>query len=106
MANTHSPNGGPAFPAPTFAVPRDLGDEKILQLKEMQGMTLRDYFAAKAPFTLADAVVAADLESGAPDVETAVNRVLMDGVMRAKAMAMLAQLRQEYADAMLKAREQ
>jgi hypothetical protein len=35
-----------------------------------------------------------------------VNRVLMDGVMRAKAMAMLAQLRQEYADAMLKAREQ
>jgi hypothetical protein len=40
--------GGPAFPAPAFAVPRDLGDAKILQLQQMQGMTLRDYFAAKA----------------------------------------------------------
>ena len=41
-------DGGPAFPAPNFAVPRDMADEMVVKLRDMQGMTLRDYFAAKA----------------------------------------------------------
>ena len=41
-------NGGPAFPAPQFAVPSDMPREQIVKLKNLQGMTLRDYFAAKA----------------------------------------------------------
>ena len=40
-------DGGPAFPAPNFAVPRDMADEMVVKLRDMQGMTLRDYFAAK-----------------------------------------------------------
>lgn len=41
-------DGGPAFPSPSFAVPRSLDAEHIVKLRDMQGMTLRDYFAAKA----------------------------------------------------------
>ena len=41
-------DGGPAFPAPQFAVHKDVDQEKILQIGSLQGMTLRDYFAAKA----------------------------------------------------------
>lgn len=40
--------GGPAFPAPSFIVPPDMKAEHIGRLGETQGMTLRDYFAAKA----------------------------------------------------------
>ena len=35
-------DGGPAFPAPNFAVPRDMADEMVVKLRDMQGMTLRD----------------------------------------------------------------
>ena len=41
-------DGGPAFPSPSFAVPRSLDAEHVVKLRDMQGMTLRDYFAAKA----------------------------------------------------------
>jgi hypothetical protein len=37
-----------AFPSPAFAIPAGLSDEKVFLLKNQQGMTLRDYFAAKA----------------------------------------------------------
>ena len=39
-------DGGPAFPSPSFAVPRSLDAEHVVKLRDMQGMTLRDYFAA------------------------------------------------------------
>jgi hypothetical protein len=68
-------------------------------------MTLRDYFAANAPFTLADAVLAANMETSAVSVETALCRALMDEKKRALAMDVLAKLRNEYADAMLHARK-
>ena len=41
-------DGGPAFPAPQFSVHESVDQEKIIQLGQLQGMTLRDYFAAKA----------------------------------------------------------
>jgi hypothetical protein len=40
--------GGSAFPARNFVVPKDLEDKHVHALGETQGMTLRDYFAAKA----------------------------------------------------------
>lgn len=40
--------GGAAFPAPDFIVPESLKAEHIHRLGTTQGMTLRDYFAAKA----------------------------------------------------------
>lgn len=83
-------DGGPAFP---WAV------------NMRGGMSLRDYFAAKAPITLADAVVAAGIASSAPSVDCAVVSAMIDATNRAKAFAMLAQLRLDYADAMIQARE-
>lgn len=41
-------DGGPAFPAPSFVVPRDLHEAGCRKIGEAMGMTLRDYFAAKA----------------------------------------------------------
>ena len=41
-------NGGAAFPALNFIVPHDLAEAGVRRLGETQGMTLRDYFAAKA----------------------------------------------------------
>ncbi len=41
-------NGGPAFPAKNFIVPADLEARHVHALGVTQGMTLRDYFAAKA----------------------------------------------------------
>lgn len=40
--------GGPAFPAHNFVVPADLEARHVAKLGMSQGMTLRDYFAAKA----------------------------------------------------------
>lgn len=99
LPGTHvfTESGGPAFPQR-----HEAGDGSYI---EYLGLTVRDYFAAKAPFTLADAIVAADLESGSTSVEIAVHRVLLDPAKRASAMTMLALLRGEYANAMLKARE-
>lgn len=41
-------DGGPAFPALNYIVPSDLEARHVHRLSETQGMTLRDYFAAKA----------------------------------------------------------
>ena len=45
MATT---DGGPAFPAKNYIVPPDLEERHVRALGATQGMTLRDYFAAKA----------------------------------------------------------
>ena len=86
----------------------DLGFEPAFPQHESPGnyagMTLRDYFAAQAPFTIADAVIAADMEYSAPSVEVAVARVLADDAKRAAAMNTLVALKYEYADTMLEAR--
>lgn len=41
-------HGGSAFPALNFIIPSDLEKKHVARLGESQGMTLRDYFAAKA----------------------------------------------------------
>ncbi|KZC17048.1 hypothetical protein RHOFW510R12_01360 [Rhodanobacter sp. FW510-R12] len=42
-------DGGPAFPATNYyIIPKDLEDRHVAALGKTQGMTLRDYFAAKA----------------------------------------------------------
>lgn len=41
-------HGGPAFPAPNFAVPYDLAQEKVVRLGECQGMTRRQWLAGMA----------------------------------------------------------
>lgn len=41
-------NGGSAFPARNYIIPSDLERRHVAALGETQGMTLRDYFAAKA----------------------------------------------------------
>ncbi len=41
-------NGGPAFPATNYIVPADLEARHVAALGKTQGMTLLDYFAAKA----------------------------------------------------------
>lgn len=84
-------DGGPAFP---------WGEHGT----HLGGMTLRDYFAAKSPISFEDAMVAADIESEV-ELRVAVNRSLFFVEKRARVMRMLAQLRYEYADAMLAARE-
>mgnify|MGYP001572044586 CR=1 FL=1 len=56
-------DGGPAYPALSFIVPRDLHEQGVRRLGECRGMTLRDHFAAvalqaliaKTPFQLAEA---------------------------------------------------
>lgn len=89
-------DGGPAFPQG-----ERVGDIAV----QIGGMTLRDYFSAKAPVSLGDAIAAANLEHSAQSVEVAVCRVMSSPEKRAIAFAMLARLRHDYADAMLKARE-
>ena len=85
MSNTNT--GGPAFPFEYF-------DEQLQRARVMHGMTLRDYFAAKAM----QAIYAAQVEwesNGCPaDAESL--QVMEDVAGDAYAMA----------DAMLRAREQ
>ena len=78
-------NGGPAFPSPQFAVPSDMRDDLIVKLRDMQGMTLRDYFAAKA---MQGTLAASGNQDGFVDFD--------DGVV--------AESCYQLADAMLKAR--
>jgi len=79
-------NGGPAFPIhPGAAMDGQL-------VRETQGMTLRDYFAAHAPITLQDAIWA--MQQIGETVKTGEELITF-----------FAQLRLAYADAMLKERE-
>jgi hypothetical protein len=78
--------GGPAFPTPRY----ERGDMYSL------GMTLRDYFAAHSPITLTDAVEFLDTYGGEVTGPWPPKEVLRT----------LADLRIEYANAMLKARDE
>jgi len=91
MSNTNT--GGPAFPCDPFAAsePKNVAEAKRLA----EGMTLRDYFAAHAPITLTDAVEFLDTYGGEVTGPWPPQEVLRT----------LADLRVEYANAMLKARE-
>lgn len=99
-------DGGPAFPGKHTQVRRVFSGRQHLGYGEQQdqyseqevevlhsGMSLRDYFAAHAPFTYQDAFDRLDLE-GECVGPWPVHRV----------MERLAELRMEYADAMLEAR--
>ncbi len=76
--------GGPAFPI--------VGQWGVSE----QGMTLRDYFAAHSPITLTDAVEFLDTYGGEVTGPWPPKEVLRT----------LADLRIEYANAMLKARDE
>lgn len=75
-------DGGAAFPALNFIIPSDLEARHVARLGETQGMSLRDYFAAKAMQAFANGTVFTYTEAN----ETA-------------------QKAYEYADAMLAQRE-
>lgn len=77
-------DGGPAFPTPRY----ERGDMYSL------GMTLRDYFAAHAPITYQDAIGWLDCHGG--EVVGPWNPETV--------MAVLVDLRNDYANAMLEAR--
>lgn len=84
-----------------FPTPDVYQDGNVLEYGQ-NGMTLRDYFAAHAPVSFADAVIACDNHRNAPDSQTAICRVLVQGAAAiVEAMAMLAKLRGQYADAMI-----
>jgi hypothetical protein len=74
-------NGGTAFPVGGLLV------------QESYSMTLRDYFAAKAPITVADAMVACGC--------SALSIGMLDTAQRLEVFGILAIMRGEYADAML-----
>jgi hypothetical protein len=86
MSNTNT--GGPAFPCDW--------DYINSNREAANGMTLRDYFAAHAPITLTDAVEFLDTYGGEVTGPWPPQEVLRT----------LADLRVEYANAMLKAREE
>jgi hypothetical protein len=96
--------GGPAFPAHfTNEGERNVmsPDGRVVPpgyVVVMQGMTLRDYFAATAPISCDDAMTALFIDSESVGVLTPGQRI--------EVMEMLAKMRLEYADAMLKARAQ
>ena len=77
--------GGPAFPVTEEAL-----------MRKLSGMTLRDYFAAHSPITLTDAVEFLDTYGGEVTGPWPPKEVLRT----------LADLRIEYANAMLKARDE
>jgi hypothetical protein len=82
--------GGPAFPS--GLIDPSTPDDAVQSLHN--GMTLRDYFAAHAPITLTDAVEFLDTYGGEVTGPWPPQKVLRT----------LADLRVEYADAMLQAR--
>lgn len=44
----------PAFPAAEYMVAGEVDQETVIRLRHTQGMTLRDYFAARAMMSIAD----------------------------------------------------
>jgi hypothetical protein len=90
LATTQPETGGPAFPSGLIdpSTPEDAVHPIHV------GMTLRDHFAAHAPITLDDAVQFLDTYGGEVVGPWPPEKVLQT----------LADLRVEYADAMLKAR--
>lgn len=80
--NTLINTGGPAFPCGR--------DVTLDQWEPETGMTLRDYFAAHAPFTAADA-------------EKGIRGVSAEPPTGSQLVEMLAGMRYAYADAMIQA---
>lgn len=81
-------DGGPAFP---YDNKSDGGEHGFKLTPSSSGMSLRDYFAAHAPFTLADAM-------------EATKRICTEATYEV-AFRWLAQMRFHYADFMIKQRE-
>jgi hypothetical protein len=79
-------DGGPVFPT-TEAHGFNQGEP---------GITARDYFAAKAPISVADALIACAVDTGSIGTLPRAQRVTV--------LAVLAEMRLEYADAMIAAR--
>lgn len=84
-------DGGPAFARPAAWF------NGTTMSRSQDGMTLRDYFAAKAPITVDDAMVAAGADSSCIGTLPRAKRI--------EVLEVLAAMRLEYADAMLAARE-
>lgn len=84
-------DGGPAFPAKDYIVPADLQDRHVRVLGATQGMTLRDYFAAKA--SESDVAAHTHIYGEADGIKLCIG-------VRTREQAKFA-----YADAMLAARE-
>jgi hypothetical protein len=80
MNNTNTNTGGPAFPvADPFAVKCPSTDSEALRLQ--QGMTLRDYFAAKA---LQGLVVTEASRSLKPDAWAQEAYMVADAMLKAR----------------------
>ena len=91
LADKHSPFNQPAFPR----IERQGDTPEFVYY----GMSLRDYYRAHAPFTLADAAAVGGWTSDSPPP-------VSEDLTRAILMEMLVLLRDEYADAMLRVRRQ
>ena len=81
--------GGNAFPENTF---KKVGDTEIKECN--QGMTLRDYFAGNSPYTSEDA----------RDVYRMMNTEVKKTVSLLSTSDILSQMNYNYADAMIKER--
>jgi hypothetical protein len=92
MSENTKPDGGPAFPCiePTMTGISSDGEERY-ENEAHGGMTLRDYFAAKAPLDVADANDLFYRENGR-------------NPRHSEMLMVLATLRYSYADAMIAAR--
>jgi hypothetical protein len=103
MMNTKK-TGGPAFPSRfTITGPafdpikcKDVPEGRAETYVEF-GMTLRDYFAAKAPITTADAMFACGMGASSIGMLPRAERIVV--------MTLMAEMRGDYADAMLAERE-
>ena len=78
----HANNGGPAFPiADPFSVKCPSTDEEALRLRN--GMTLRDYFAAKAM----QAFIGQHVDAGGDDHLAEESYSVADAMLRARGQA-------------------
>lgn len=92
--------GGSAFPARNFIVPKDLEDKHVRALMETQGMTLRDYFAIRAPECPASYI---STQQGIDHQKNPHNDSYKPKLR--STLEIIACWNYEYADAMLEARE-
>lgn len=80
-------NGGPAFPVNTENNPN------AGACYPTEGISARDYFAAKAPISTQDAMTACFIDANTIGV--------LNKIQRMEVMEMLSEMQMEYADAML-----
>lgn len=94
MSEPKIDTGGQAFPRYAFS---HVDRSGASYYDVSGGMSLRDWFAGQAPMTLSDALAVC----GCTDIM----RGMMTEDLRASALAILAAMRFEYADAMIAARK-